>query len=125
MKKIVLSMICFLIVITFFYEFSYATGSDINSIEVGMSNTVTYDPKDVDGPFGKALNTIIGIIQFSGSGIAIIVVSILGIKYLMTSPSEKAEVKKQAMPVVIGCTLLFGAVNIADIVYKFATGAFE
>ena len=61
----------------------------------------------------------------AGSGIAIIVVSILGIKYLMTSPSEKAEVKKQAIPVVIGCALLFGAVNIADIVYKFATGAFE
>ena len=125
MKKIVVSLVLILIIITSFQAFSYAAGSDLDSIKDGMKDANKYNSGDASGSFGKALNTIIGIIQFSGSGIAIIVVSILGIKYLMTSPSEKAEVKKQAMPVVIGCALLFGAVNIADIIYKFATDAFE
>ena len=50
-------------------------------------------------------------------------VSFLGIKYLLASPSEKADTKKSILPIVIGCVLLFGAVNLMAAVSDFADKA--
>ncbi len=43
-------------------------------------------------------------------------VTMLGIKYMLASSNEKADIKKQAIPIVIGCTLLFAAVNVVAII---------
>lgn len=67
-----------------------------------------------------AINKIIGLLQLTGSGIAIIVVTILGIKYILASPSEKADVKKSILPIIIGCVLLFGGVNLAAAIADFS-----
>ena len=53
---------------------------------------------------------------------AIIVLMVLGIKYMMGSAEEKASYKKTMMPYVIGAVLVFGAGAVADMVYKFAQG---
>lgn len=70
----------------------------------------------------KVINNIIGIMQIVGTGISLIVISILGIKYILASPSDKADVKKNIMPILIGCVLLFAAVNIAGIIENFTNG---
>ena len=51
---------------------------------------------------------------------SVIMVTILGIKYMLASPGEKADVKKQIAPLLIGAVLLFSAVNIIQIIAKFA-----
>ena len=38
----------------------------------------------------------------------------------LASPSEKADVKKQILPILIGCLLLFGAVNLVAIISDFS-----
>lgn len=63
-----------------------------------------------------AINTVIGLIQVVGTGVAIVMVTIQGVKYLMASPSDKATVKHSAVPILIGCILLFAAVNIVKII---------
>ena len=68
----------------------------------------------------NSIRNVIGILQVVGSGIALIVVSMLGIKYMLASPSEKADTKKMILPVIIGCALLFGAVNLVAIVANFS-----
>ncbi len=67
-----------------------------------------------------AINTVIGLMQVIGTGVSLIMVSLLGIKYLLASVEEKAEIKKTAIPIVIGAVLLFGAVNIIAIIEKFS-----
>lgn len=62
------------------------------------------------------INAVIKVIQIVGSGIALIVVTILGVKYMLASPGEKADYKKTAVPILIGCVLLFAASNIAGII---------
>ena len=104
---------------------SYA-GDDITdptSVITSMSGAST--PASSDNAFGKILNTMIGLLQVAGTGISIITVSVLGIKYLLASPSEKADTKKSILPIVIGCVLLFGAVNIISAVYDYAQSAFS
>jgi hypothetical protein len=69
---------------------------------------------------GNVINNVIGIMQVVGTGISLIVITILGIKYIIASPGEKADVKKAIMPIGIGCILLFGAVNLMAALEDFA-----
>ena len=78
--------------------------------------------KPVSGNFKlvNSINTVIGVLQVVGTGIALVVVSIMGIKYMMASPSEKADTKKMIISIFIGFVLLFGAVNLVAIVANFS-----
>lgn len=71
------------------------------------------------------INIVIGIIQVVGTGISLIMISLLGIKYLLASPSEKADVKKNIMPILIGCVLLFAGAQIAGIIENFTNATFK
>jgi type IV secretory pathway VirB2 component (pilin) len=53
--------------------------------------------------------TITGIITTVGIVAAIIILMIVGIKYMAGSASEKAEYKKVMIPYIIGAVILFGA----------------
>ena len=48
---------------------------------------------------------IVGIIQVIGIVIAVVVIMVVGIKYMMGSVEEKAEYKKTMMPYIIGAVL--------------------
>ena len=70
--------------------------------------------------FKSIINTAIGFIQITGTGISVIMVTVLGIRYLLASPSEKADVKKHIAPLVIGAVVLFASVNIIQTVADIA-----
>lgn len=114
MKKIIITVL--LIAVMVLPTFSFAT---VNSIITNMAG-VKDDLDPGTGGIGKVINIIIGLLQVAGSGISIIVVTMLGIKYILASVEEKAEIKKKAVPIVIGCVLLFGAVNLMAAVEEFA-----
>ena len=64
-------------------------------------------------------NSVIGILQVVGIVLSVIVLIVLGIKYMMGSAEEKAEYKKTMMPYIIGAALVFAASAIAGILYNF------
>ena len=66
---------------------------------------------------------IIGTIQVLGIIIAIVVLLVLGIKYMVGSAEEKAEYKKTMMPYVVGALLIFAASTIVIILYGVISGA--
>ena len=65
---------------------------------------------------------IMGVINTVGVVIAVIILMILGIKYMMGSAEEKAEYKKTMIPYLVGAILIFAASTIANVVYQFANG---
>lgn len=98
----------------------YAADDVLGKLE-GMSKvSETESVSGNDGIIG-AIKSIVGLLQLTGSGIAIIVVTLLGVKYILASPSDKADVKKSIMPIIIGCSLLFGAVNLAAAIADFTS----
>ncbi len=123
MRKRIVIILALALLIAISFQYCECMASDLGSLKGQMSNVGDYGDASGTG-IGKIINSVIGIIQFTGSGIAIIVVSILGIKYLLSSPTERADIKKMAVPIIIGCVLLFGCVNLAAMIYDFATGAF-
>lgn len=76
---------------------------DVNKVEAKVIN---------DSRIVGVLNAVVRLIQIAGTGISVLIVTILGIKYMFASSSDKADIKKMAMPIIIGCVLLFGAVNL-------------
>lgn len=63
---------------------------------------------------------MIKIISTIGSIASVIVLIVLGIKYMMGSAEEKAEYKKTLLPYVIGAALVFAASFIASVVFNTA-----
>ena len=63
-------------------------------------------------------NQLITVLSVIGSVLSVIVLIVLGIKYMMGSVEEKATYKKSLMPYVIGAALVFAASAIAGIFYN-------
>ena len=79
------------------------------------------DPKE---PTGNEITgvgeKVIGIVTMLGSILAVLVLVLLGLKYMMGSSEEKAEYKKTLMPYVIGAVLVFAASTIAGVIFSFS-----
>lgn len=98
---------------------------NIYAIELNDVVTAMKDVRNTDNSIGKdkgimaVINDVIGLLQLAGTGIAVVTVTILGTKYMLSSVDQKAEIKNKAMPVAIGCIILFAAVNLVAIVANF------
>lgn len=113
MKVVMAISICLTIVCTGMNVVSAATGITPNQLTADYSGT-----EDIS-TVGKK---IMGIVQTVGVVVAVVILMVLGIKYMMGSAEEKAEYKKTMLPYIIGAVLIFGATAIANMVYNFATG---
>lgn len=65
-------------------------------------------------------NKAVTIISTIGSILSVIVIIVLGIKYMLGSVEEKAEYKKTLLPYVIGAAFIFAASTISQIIYELA-----
>ena len=61
-------------------------------------------------------STILTLVTNTAMILAVIIIAILGVKYMMGSLEEKAEYKKTMMPYLIGAILVFGAGAIGKMV---------
>ena len=89
--------------------------SVITKVGNGNTNATTDKLQNVGG-------TIVSILQVVGIVVAIVVIMIIGIKYMMGSAEEKAEYKKVMIPYVIGAVLIFASTTIVNVVYQISQG---
>lgn len=82
----------------------------------GMKNEVKYEGTEGITQLGGKL---MGILTTIGVVISVLILMVLGIKYMMGSAEEKAEYKKTMIPYIVGALLLFGASTIANMIYSF------
>ena len=64
-------------------------------------------------------NSIIGFATNIGVVLSVVVIGLLGIKYMLGSVEERAEYKRTLLPYLIGAMLVFAASIIANIIYNF------
>lgn len=64
--------------------------------------------------------TIVTIMQTIGIVVAVVILLVLGIKYMMGSAEEKAEYKKTMIPYLVGAILIFASTTIVNVVYNIA-----
>ena len=84
----------------------FAKGTKMEDLIGAKSPMKKVSTPDETGEKGSGIiggiNTVIGLLQLAGSGISIIVVTLLGVKYILASPADKADVKKSITPIIIG-----------------------
>ena len=87
----------------------------------GIIEQMKPDSSDNSGIAGVG-QKITNIISTVGIVIAVIILLVLGIKYMMGSTSEKAEYKKTMIPYLVGIVLLLGASGIVKAIASFKLG---
>ena len=83
------------------------------------STSITGSVSNASGQIQDLGNRIVGVLQGIGIVVSVVVVIVLGIKYMMGSVEEKAEYKKTMMPYLIGAALIFAASAISMAVMNF------
>ena len=85
------------------------------------------DPKDLSATYGASdgglkdkAGKIMGMIRNVAAIAAVIIIMVLGVKYMLGSVEEKAEYKKSFMPLIIGIILVVAATTIASFIFNMA-----
>lgn len=107
--KIVILLIISLIIMLALSSISMAAKVSIDNIKDNEANVATSGIKNIGSII---LSGITGV----GIVISVVMVAVLGVKYMMGSAEERAEYKKSMLPYLIGAILLFGASAIANMV---------
>lgn len=77
-----------------------------------------YDEKELS----KTSSVIYNILLTVGVFTSVIIGAILGIKLMISSAEEKAEVKKMLIPYIVGCIVVFGGFGIWKLVVNILQG---
>ena len=101
-------------------------------ISMMASTVLALDPSNLTGntskvtngveQIGEIGNTIIGVLQTIGVVLSVVILIVIGIKYMMGSAEEKAEYKKTMIPYIVGAVFIFAASVLANMIYGFVTG---
>ena len=82
---------------------------------------ITGTSTDASNSVTSIANIVFGIIQVIALAVAVIMLTILGIKYVSASPEGKADIKKSATIYIVGAVLLFGTTGILQLIKSFAS----
>ncbi len=115
-KKVIFTIIEIIIFVACISNIAFAGGLDPVSIISGGP-----DGKTGVGKLNELGNAILGIVQYIGLGVAVIATLVLGMRYMYSSPDEKAEIKKKLIPFIIGGFMVFGAIQLVKIVEIFVS----
>ncbi len=83
------------------------TGGD-SFLDAGKSNIVSIDTSKLQ----DTSNVVYNILLLAGMVVAVVISGILGIKFMIGSVEEKAQIKDALIPFIIGCVVVFGAFGI-------------
>ena len=110
-KKMKLIFVMFIITFLIISMFSYASAwSGMSNLFGGSDNKLT----DLGG-------VILGAIYVVCSAAGVIAVVVAGIKYMLSSPSEKASIKGQMIGLAVGGILLFAGPQLVKLVSQTST----
>ena len=113
-KKYIILILIVLVLNLLMSSLSYGvfTDANIDSMKGTTGDTLK--------PIQDTMNIALKIVSIIGSGISIIALMLLGIKYMMGSVEEKAEYKQTMIYYIIGAILVFAISNISAVIYDFA-----
>lgn len=119
-KKISIILISVFLIAMFLQCSVFATGiydSEIKTMASSNSdNGAVKSAKNIAG-------AVISIAKVACAGVAIIMITVIAMKYMLAAPSEKADIKKHAVVYVVGAVVMFAATAILQIIQNFATSA--
>lgn len=116
--KIITALLILILLLFCFSQNSYA-------LDVLKKPTNIFENKndnsEASNTIGKILGTTLNFIQVIGTGIAILMLVVMGIKFVGSSPNKQAEMKKSIIYYVMGAIFIFAAVGLLQIIKMFSS----
>lgn len=122
MKKKICIILVSIIMLMFVGTNSFAAGpmagtDSLDSAARGIYSGSTH-PR-----LSQPLGIVLGVIQAIGYAVGITVLTFIGIKYVLSTPEGKADLKKQLVPYLIGAILLLSGTTLVLIIGNVAKDA--
>lgn len=73
------------------------------------------------GGLSSTIKNVIGVVQVICYSVAVIMLILIGVKFITESPEGKAEIKKAAIQYVIGAIIVFAAGTLLGIIANMST----
>lgn len=108
-KLISIAMIAIMVICTLSTSIFALTPGEVTAKDTAADNQIS----EIGAKILSAVTT-------AGIVLSVIMLAVLGVKYMMGSADEKAEYKKSMMPYLVGAVLIFAASTIASAVYNLA-----
>lgn len=114
MKKLtkILTVVLLVAIIVMSVSNVFAAGSIINEIETSASNA-NVNTSSISQMVGK----IIAYLRNAAVIIGVVIIIILGIKYMTGSLEQKAEYQKSFVPLIVGIVIVMAATSIASFLF--------
>lgn len=116
MVVVIMIMIFTLLSVVYEVKADFNPGNIIDKVGT-EANTVNVDTTSLNSKAGKILAYIRNIAVIAG----VIIITILGVKYMTGSLEEKAEYKKSFIPLIVGIIVIMAATAIATTIFSIAS----
>lgn len=124
-KKIICMLLALLLIFSVFQTIVLAEGTTGGSAFdwSGKMNEMTTGEGDAEvlEPINDMAGTAITVAQVIAVGVAIIMLIVLAMKYMLSAPSDRADIKKHAVVYVVGAVVMFACTGILEIIRKLST----
>ena len=119
-KNIILILLLILLINSFLINNIFAEGDYIDIMDSIVKREYS-DKTSASEKVNNLLTTIIVAVKIIAVTIAIIMLLVLAMKYMISSPGEKADIKKHAIVYVVGALILFATAGILSLIQKFSS----
>ena len=121
--KFILIIAVFMLVSSVLNNFCYAANPPASTSWESRINTII-SKSNTDSDAAKSTKNVVGAIitvtRTIATGVAIIMIIVLAMKYMMAAPGDRADIKKHAVVYIVGAVVLFASSGILGIIAKFA-----
>lgn len=109
--KIISALLVAIMLVVAVSPICFATQLKPDSIKPDYSGI---DTKGIQSTASKIMGLIRNIAVIAG----VLIIGILGLKYMIGSTEERVEYKKSFMPLIIGIVVVMGATQIATMIFS-------
>ncbi len=102
--------------------FTYASNPNFSIDKYNEANAP--DQTGLSGWAEKVAGVSVAVVRNVGYGTAVVILVVIAIKYMTSAPGERADIKKHAVPYVIGAVVLFASSAILGQLTEFAAKVF-
>lgn len=120
--RLIKKFLIVLIIVCMLYSFAEVFATSIYD-SAGITGEIT-NAGNASATVTNITSTVLTVIRYTGSGIALIMLTLIFIKYMLSAASERAELKKNLIPFTIGAIVLFAASNLVTILQSVANKMF-
>ena len=124
LKRIIITLFAIFLCISIVansYMVNAVTGFDKTTLEsFDADSAEKLNIGDVANTMDSVIETVITIVKTVSVAIAIVMLLVIGMRYMVASPGDRADIKKHAIVYVVGAFILFGVSGILTILMAFA-----